>query len=229
MSLDDATPADWDNAYKYKSKRDTPSIQIIAPPGLNSPTQSDGSTASYYELPSEEIIQATHDYLANLKCNIKFTMLTLALHAGMRRNEIAHCRREWMNLDGDDDNTIAIKNDRNFTPKTGHGGTTLINPHWAKLVYAKAEGIDYLIEGVDRTKQSSIDDAFEPLLKDLRGLGWKRQSPLHECRKLYGAFLATSESLYRAQKCLRHSSPQITSDSYSDLIVSDKIIKLWAA
>jgi hypothetical protein len=184
--------------------------------------------AVHYTLPDEGIIKATHDYLVNLECNIKFTMLGLALHAGMRRNEIAHCRRDWFNLSDDKENQIVIKSDRKFVPKTGHGGTTMIKAKWAKLVYSRADGIDYLLEGVDRTKISSINDAFEPLLKDLRSLGWDRQSPLHECRKLYGAFLASSDSLYKAQKCLRHTSPQITSDSYSDLIVAPQVIRLWA-
>jgi integrase len=184
--------------------------------------------AVHYSLPDEKLIKDTHEYLENLKCDFRFTMLALALHAGMRRNEIAHCRREWFDLSGDVENSIVIKNDRNFVPKTGHGGTTLIKNKWAKLIYARANGIDYLLEGIDRSRQGSIDDAFEPLLKDLRALGWDRQSPLHECRKLYGAFLASTDSLYKAQKCLRHTSPQITSDSYSDLIVAPQVIGLWA-
>lgn len=184
--------------------------------------------AVHYSLPEQSLIEATHEYLENLKCNFKFTMLALALHAGMRRSEIAHCRRDWFDLSGDEDNSIVIKNDRNFVPKTGHGGTTFLKAHWAEAIYARADGIDYLLEGIDRKKQSSIDDAFEPLLKDLRSIGWKRQSPLHECRKLYGAFLASTDSLYKAQKCLRHTSPQITSDSYADIIVSDTVKQLWA-
>lgn len=184
--------------------------------------------AVHYTLPDEKLIKATHEYLENLKCNFKFTMLALALHAGMRRSEIAHCRREWFDLSGDEDNSIVIKQDRNFVPKTGHGGTTLLKSDWAQRIYARADGFDYLLPDIDRKKQSSIDDAFEPILKDLRSIGWTRQSPLHECRKLYGAFLASTDSLYKAQKCLRHTSPQITSDSYSDLIVSDAVKRLWA-
>ena len=184
--------------------------------------------AVHYTLPDEKLIKTTHEYLENLKCNFKFTMLALALHAGMRRGEIAHCRREWFDLSGDNENTIAIKSDRNFVPKTGHGGTTMLKSGWAQRIYARADGIDYLLPGIDRKNQNSIDDAFEPILKDLRSIGWKRQSPLHECRKLYGAFLATTDSLYKAQKCLRHTSPQITSDSYADIIVSDTVKRLWA-
>ena len=180
----------------------------------------------FYTLPSEKLILDTHDYLANLKCNVKFTMLALALHGGMRRSEIAHCRREWFDLSGDEQNIIKIKPDKKFDPK-GKSGSTHLTAKWAQRVYARADGIDYLINcNLDTFK--TIDTAFEPLIADLRALGWTRNSPLHECRKLYGAFLATTDSLYKAQKCLRHSNPQTTSDSYADIILSDKIIKRWA-
>jgi len=60
-------------------------------------------------------------------------------------------------------------------------------------------------------------------------LGWDRNSPLHECRKLYGSYLANKEGLYAAQKALRHSSPQVTSDAYADIMLDDKIIQFWEA
>lgn len=180
----------------------------------------------YYTLPSEKLILDTHNYLENLKCNVKFVMLALALHGGMRRSEIAHCRRSWFDLSGDEHNVIHIKPDKKFDPK-GQSGRTVLKADWAQKIYARADGIDYLINAnLDTFK--TIDTIFEPLIADLRALGWDRNSPLHECRKLYGAFLATTDSLYKAQKCLRHSNPQTTSDSYSDLIMSDEIIQCWA-
>lgn len=181
----------------------------------------------HYTLPPEELIHKTFDYLENLKCDFKFTMLALALHAGLRRNEIAHIRRSWFDLSGDDVNCINIVNDKNFSPK-GYAGTAMVTSYWAQRIYSRAEGIDYLLS-IDLSSQKKIDYAFEPLIADLRALGWDRNSPLHECRKLYGAYLATTDSLFKAQKCLRHSNAQITSDLYSDLIVNDKIIQRWAA
>ena len=65
----------------------------------------------HYTLPPEELVLRTFEYLENLKCNIKFSMLALALHAGMRRSEIAHCRRSWFDLSGDEVNTIKILQD----------------------------------------------------------------------------------------------------------------------
>jgi len=88
MSLDDATPADWDNAYKYKSKRDTPSIEIIAPPGLSSPTQSDGSTASYYELPSEA--SELQDLISFKSMNAQIGEI---FRAAYRYGEVAHSKK----------------------------------------------------------------------------------------------------------------------------------------
>ena len=179
----------------------------------------------YYTLPPEELVLSTFDYLAKVKCNYKFVMLSLALHGGMRRSEIAHCRRSWFDLSGKEHNTITIVPDKKFDPK-GHHGATILDPKWAKLIYARAEGLDYLLNcNLDTYK--TIDSAFEPLIEDLRALGWERNSPLHECRKLYGAFLATTDSLFKAQKCLRHSNPQTTSDSYADIIMSEKILACW--
>lgn len=181
---------------------------------------------TYYSLPPEELVLSTFEYLENLKDDFKFTMLSLALHAGMRRSEIAHCRRAWFDLSGDKVNTISIKPDKKFDPK-GHAGATFLDPDWAQRIYARAPGIDYLINA-NLDSYKTIDSAFEPLIADLRALGWTRNSPLHECRKLYGAFLATTDSLFKAQKCLRHSNPQTTSDSYADIVVSDKILNCWS-
>ncbi|MDB4348209.1 hypothetical protein OAA46_01005 [bacterium] len=183
--------------------------------------------SAHYTLPSEELILSTFKYLENQKCNTKYSMLALALHAGMRRKEIAHCRRDWFDLSGDEFNTIKIVQDKKFDPK-GHAGSTVLAPEWAQKIYARADGLDYLFS-INLATDKTMDTSFEPLITDLRALGWNRNSPLHECRKLYGAFLATTDSLYKAQKCLRHSSPQITSDSYSDLIISEKVIGCWAA
>lgn len=179
----------------------------------------------HYSLPPEELVLSTFDYFENVKCNTKFVMLGLALHAGMRRGEIAHCRRSWFDLSGDEVNTIKIVQDKKFDPK-GHAGTTFIKPYWAQRLYARADGLDYLFK-INFKNHKTIDTAFEPLIADLRALGWDRNSPLHECRKLYGAYLATTDSLFKAQKCLRHSSPQITSDTYADIIVSNKILNCW--
>lgn len=184
--------------------------------------------AVHYTLPPMKLIEVTHEYLANQKCNFKFVAVALALHGGLRRGEIAHICRSWFDLSGDEENAINIVPDKKFKPKGGTGGTALMSPYWAKRIYARADGIDYLLD-INRNTSKTIDAAFDPIIADLREIGWTRNSPLHECRKLYGAHLASTTSLFKAQKVLRHTSPQITSDHYADLVVSDKINELWAA
>ena len=87
-NLNDATPKEWDDAWKYGSKRDTPSIQIIAPPGLESPTQSDGSTASYYELPSDA--NELQDLISFKSMNAQIGEI---FRAAYRYGEVAHSKK----------------------------------------------------------------------------------------------------------------------------------------
>ena len=85
-----------------------------------------------------------------------------------------------------------------------------------------SDGFEYLITGGER-------HALDPVLKDLRRIGWDRMKPLHECRKLYGSYWASKEGLYFAQKTLRHATPLTTNDYYADLIDQEEIMELWSA
>jgi len=67
------------------------------------------------------------------------------------------------------------------------------------------------------------------LIKQLRSIGWDRKNPLHELRKLFGSYIATTEGIYMSQKFLRHADASTTNDSYADIMANDKIKKLWAA
>ena len=88
-----------------------------------------------------------------------------------------------------------------------------------------SEGFDYLIQ-----RRGDIRRSLDPFMKDMRGIGWDSyQKPLHECRKLYGSFLATTENLYVAQRNLRHASPMTTNNFYADLMADEEVSALWAA
>ncbi|HAT53612.1 MAG TPA: hypothetical protein DCS80_10210, partial [Betaproteobacteria bacterium] len=70
---------------------------------------------------------------------------------------------------------------------------------------------------------------FDDALDKLRAIGWDRASPLHELRKLFGSYIASTESIYIAQKFLRHADASTTNDSYSDAIIEGDIKNLWVA
>lgn len=176
-----------------------------------------------YRLPPLDLIQRTFDLWPTTEGDVH-TLIGIALHFGLRRNEILHLRRSWFNLDGERAR-IDVKAELDFRPKGGHEGLTMGSKDVAKAIMNKASGDDYLIE--DRA--DSGRPAFEKALKALRKIGWDRASPMHELRKLFGSYIASTESLYISQKFLRHADASTTNDSYADAIVDEKVKNLWVA
>lgn len=176
-----------------------------------------------YHLPAEDLIEKTFDLFSKSEGDI-FTMIGLSLHFGLRRNEAFHCRREWFDLDGDRAR-ITVAADRDFRPKGGHEGFTLGSKVIAKAILNKASGDDLLIT----TRADYGRVLFDDLIKKLRAVGWERSSPLHELRKLFGSYIATTEGIYISQKFLRHADASTTNDSYADVMANDKIKSLWVA
>lgn len=176
-----------------------------------------------YRLPPRDLIQKTFDLWPTTEGDVH-TLIGIALHFGLRRTEILHLRRSWFDLSGDKAR-INVVAELDFKPKGGHEGLTMGSKSVAKAVLNKASGDDYLIK--DRADKGR--PAFDATLKVLREIGWERSSPLHELRKLFGSYIASTESLYISQKFLRHADASTTNDSYADAIVDDKVKNLWVA
>lgn len=178
-----------------------------------------------YRLPSSELIQKTFDLWHKTSGDVH-TLIGMALHFGLRRNEILHLRRSWFDLGSEGDKArVNILAEKNFKPKGGHEGFTKGSKDMAIAILNKASGDDYLIKNrADRGRP-----AFEAALKELRTIGWDRASPMHELRKLFGSYIASTESLYISQKFLRHADASTTNESYADAIVDDEVKNLWSA
>lgn len=176
-----------------------------------------------YRLPPLDLIQKTFDLWPTTEGDVH-TLIGIALHFGLRRTEILHLRRSWFDLSGDKAR-INVVAELDFKPKGGHEGLTMGSKSVAKAILNKASGDDYLI----KDRADSGRPAFDETLKLLRKIGWKRASPLHELRKLFGSYIASTESLYISQKFLRHADASTTNDSYADAIVDDTVKNLWAA
>jgi integrase len=177
----------------------------------------------HYKLPSEKLIAATFELFNDSDGDI-YTLLGLSLHFGLRRNEAFHCRRDWFDL-SEDRARINIAADRDFRPKGGHEGFTLGNKDIAKSILNKASGDDLLISS--RADYGRV--LYDDLIKKLRAIGWDRPNPLHELRKLFGSYVASTEGIYMSQKFLRHADASTTNDSYADAIPNVKIQRLWVA
>ena len=95
----------------------------------------------------------------------------------------------------------------------------------AKKILNKALGDDYLI----KNRADYGRPAFKEALEELRAVGWQRSKPMHELRKLFGSYVASTESIYTAQKYCRHADSSTTNDLYADLIDDNTVTDLWAA
>jgi integrase len=176
-----------------------------------------------YRLPALDLIQKTFDLWPKTDGDTH-TLIGLALYFGLRRNEIYHARADWFDLgSGDSRARVNIVSENSFKPKGGHEGFTMGSSSIAKAIINKALGDDYLIGNrVDKG-----NTAFKKCLDQLREIGWERANPLHELRKLFGSYIASTEGIYISQKFLRHADASTTNDSYADAIVDEDIKSLW--
>ena len=179
-----------------------------------------------YTLPETSLIIKTFDLMNRLESidHDKFVIMAMALHFGMRRKEIFYAKRDWFDID-DERCVILIKSEGKFRTKNGMDGYTAGKPAFGSKILDQSAGFDFLV--TDRARQA--EKTMKSLLDDMRAIGWTRQSPLHELRKLYGSYIATTEGLYVAQSYLRHTSPAVTSQYYAKLMPSKDMLACWAA
>lgn len=178
-----------------------------------------------YRLPPPELVLKTFELLESYE-NQKpelYIALALALCFGLRRNEVLNSRRDWFEESKDGVTRIGVFTERDFLVKADEDGYASGSSVIADKILSQSKSFDYLLSS--RSPRTS----FDPLLKDLRSIGWDREKPLHECRKLYGSYLASTKSLYHAQKNLRHASAMTTNDFYTDLMDDSSILNLWVA
>lgn len=145
----------------------------------------------------------------------------LSLYAGLRRGELAAARWSWLESNG-----IRVQQEDDFTPKSGRSRLVPLSEAQVEhLKQFKRKG-DYIISGAYTNRYRVAPDV---VAKIMREEGIKGSKSLHELRKYYGANVATQIGLFAAQKYLGHSSPEITSRSYADLIQPEPVeIKILA-
>jgi integrase len=182
------------------------------------------NTAKRYVLPPSELIQNTFSKLAAIDGPV-WVCMTLALRAGLRRNEIAYARQSWLQPQGMM-TKLHIYPEDDFTPK-GSNGFTEMPTSVVKDILNVSKDCTYLLGiGSEWYRNEKIPKLAVQMLREW---GWTEyRCPLHELRKLFGAVISTTQGLYQAQKYLRHSNPQITNDDYADLVETEEIVELWA-
>lgn len=153
----------------------------------------------------------------------------LALHAGLRREEITHARWDWISPGKPSQITIAA--DDEFKPKADRVRSIRIT-NWLRneLLRFKPDtdpqgSRAYVISGNSRPE---VYANLVTLTDWLRTKGVEGGKPLHELRKWFGAFFAGAYGLTRAQWQLGHTTPLVTNDYYAGIrSINQGLCGIW--
>lgn len=178
-------------------------------------------------LPDDTIMRVAkgiRDELPTRESPLFYLAALLALHAGLRRDEIVHARWTWLEHAGYP--TIHIQEGEGFTPKGGRPRKVRITQWlWDELHKYKTAGSDYVLTSQTRW---DVDDELDGLVAWLHGKGIAEEKSIHALRKLFGAFLAGYYDLTIAQRQLGHTTPLITNDFYSGIEhFNYALAKIW--
>ena len=170
----------------------------------------------------EQLAMMARDHLPNIEQDQQWLIFTLAVSAGLRRNEID--KLTWRQIDLDR-NTISLAATKYFKPKSENSGTLVsIDPDLAAMLRgyrAKSKG-EFVIESNNAPKLRSnvplyrAERHFKALVKWLRANGIEAHKPLHTLRKEAGSLVNQKHGLYAASHFLRHADIQVTSAHYVD-------------
>jgi len=167
--------------------------------------------------PAESQIKDTHDFVEASNGDF-YVACAFALHAGLRRNEIAHVSRDWIQRVGNE-NRVWVVPAGDFKQK-GTAGYTVISDKALERIEQKSLTSD------GRFLSRASGRQFQNLINILRTVNPSR-SPLHDLRRLFGTYLANRHDLWRAQQYLRHGNPQTTWDSYANSLLSEEAMGWW--
>lgn len=158
-----------------------------------------------------------------------YLILLLELGLGLRRNEADKAEWAWLSLQDNNRAYLEIRATDDFIPKSGESRTIPLQPAlYNEIIKHKHDG-RFIVPSPARppnirkpSKHKTYyhyrcDKEHKILINWLKWLGVDDPKPCHRLRKEFGSNVATSLSLYYAQKYLGHSTPTVTSDYYAAL------------
>ena len=148
----------------------------------------------------------------------------LCYATGIRRNEAIHARWDWIKRDRQGNWILHVpgceeQRGKIFRTKNDKGRDIPM----ADAVYRELQALSLTgdcPEHIIPTKSHWEREikVWERFSAWFRSLGINRLKAAHECRKFFGAQVATHQGLYAACKLLGHSSIQITEKYYADYV-----------
>lgn len=159
-----------------------------------------------------------------------YAILLLELGLGLRRNEADKAEWSWVIEMPDGRRFLQVRETDIFTPKSKQSRVIPIDPLvWIELMAVKADN-RFIVPAPERKPKrkpkgkpeakSSVyrnEEAHRVLVRWLKKVGVQDAKPCHALRKEFGSYVATTFSLFHAQKLLGHSTPAVTSAYYASL------------
>ena len=180
---------------------------------------------SKWVCPTEETIKNIHWNIENLAGGELYAIMALAFYGGLRCSEICAITTDWVrenSTTNENDVQINVFNTDAFTAKGRQGYTVIKKTQWERILERRTA----LGKGLVRMhSRRTVSKKASHFLKNVCGI--EAQKPLHELRKLFGAYVSSKEGLYTAQLYLRHQDPKTTYNSYSGVLLSKDCLTLW--
>ncbi len=144
-----------------------------------------------------------------------YAVWLLAWHLAMRAGEMARARWNWIEeIKGRHYMRICRRPDEGYAPK-GCEGWVPIHPDVLKdLLALQRSGDLYILPG--GTLSAREDLVLREFADWMRSLGWKRMHCAHDLRALRGDRWRQAYGRDTARDWLRHTTVQVSADSYSD-------------
>ena len=155
-----------------------------------------------------------------------YAILLLELGLGLRRNEADKAEWSWIIEMPDGRRFLQVRETDIFTPKSKQSRVIPIDPMvWDELSAVKTDERFIVPAPMSKPKRkpetkSSVyrnEEAHRVLVHWLKKMGVEDPKPCHALRKEFGSYVATTFSLFHAQKLLGHSTPAVTSAYYASL------------
>ena len=156
-----------------------------------------------------------------------YAILLLELGLGLRRNEADKARWDWLISGPQRRFYLEVRAEADFTPKSKQSRIIPVDSQILGALKAIRDKGPFIVPGPRPKRKRAengprsfvyrCEEAHRLLVAWLRLRGIDDPKPCHRLRKEFGSYVATTFSLFHAQKLLGHSNPSVTSDYYAGL------------
>ena len=149
-------------------------------------------------------------------------VLVLALFCGMRRNEIYHSRREWVQKDAYG-HCVKIVAGKKFMPKFARERDVDI-PGWLAKWLLKSSDGDFIVSSDAVERRHAICRAYALL----RRLKFTARKPLHSLRGLFYAYRLKTDTLpQQTLRAMGHEALRTGHTHYATRPLAKELVALW--